>query len=125
MDLKTLETATWYKKGLPKGATLGETFAYCVCRAVYADLEEKIIEEARARKIKSEAIEWLTDTNGLNQKNATIIRELNILTAPRKKIKSMTKAQLLDIIVKMESLVAGLISSADQDPPDFMKLEEE
>lgn len=123
MNLKTLEEAAWYKRGLPKGASIAETIIYCICRAAYADLEDKVINDVKAKKIKVETIEGFQKIRELAMTNTKIIRELNILTAPRKDIVKMDKAQLINVITKMEALSAGLISSADQKPPEFMNLE--
>lgn len=123
MELKTLEEAAWYKRGLPKGASIEDIIIYCVCRAAYADLEDKVIDELMAKKIKTEGIKWVKVLRERARANSTVIRELNILTAPRKSIVKMDKAQLINIIVKMEALSAGLIKTADQEPPEFMNLE--
>lgn len=112
----------WEKKGIKPTAPPDKVIAYCVARAMYADYEAEMLDQRDAQAIKLNALDYLTFLQSMARSNSKIIRELSILTSPRKELTHKTKAELLDIIARIEALVTGIIQEHGDKVPEFMTI---
>lgn len=110
----------WEKKGIKPTAPPDKVIAYCVARAMYADYEAEMLDQRDAQAMKLNALDYLAFLQSMARSNSKIIRELSILTSPRKELTHKTKAELLDIIARIEALVTGIIQEHGDKVPEFM-----
>ena len=110
----------WERKGIKPQASPDKIIAYCIARAMYADYDAEIVSQRDAQAMKLKALDYLGFLQSMARTNSKIIRELSILTAPRKELTHKTKAELLDIIARIEALVTGIIKEHGDKVPEFM-----
>lgn len=114
------ELRAWEKKGIEVTEMPDKIIRYCIARALYADFEEEITEQRDAQAMKLNALDYLAFLQSLARSNTKIIKELSILTAPRKDLTKKSKAQLLEIISRIEALVTGIIKEHGDRLPEFI-----
>lgn len=113
------------RKPLPKNASSADMLYYYAVRGLYKEYDDQLIEAKDAGKHKREIIAAADTLQGLAHSNSKIIIELSKLTAPRRELPKKSKAELLEIINRIEALVTGLISEYGDKLPEFIKIKEE
>lgn len=124
-DVKAIEAEAWKKSGLSPKDPPEKMIVYCIARAMYAEYEAEKLTQIQAQNIKLTALTYFEMLQGLAHSNSKIIIELSKLTAPRRELPKKSKAELLEIINRIEAIVAGLMSEYDGKLPEFMKIKEE
>lgn len=124
-DVKTIEAEAWKKRGLSPKDPPEKMIVYCIARAMYADYEAEKLTQIQAQNIKLTALTYFDMLQSLAHSNSKIIIELSKLTAPRKELPKKSKAELLEIVNRIEAIVAGLMSEYDGKLPEFMKIKED
>lgn len=118
-----IEKRAW-QKDPSKDASPETMLIYCIARAIYADFSEGNIEQEEAHKLKENLFVYYDMIQGLAHANSEIIRELSKATAPRAELTRKSKAELLDVIVRIEGVVTGLMKRYDDPIPKILKVEE-
>lgn len=113
------------RRPLPKNASSADMLYYYAVRGLYKDYDDQLIEADDAGKHKREITAAVDTLQGLAHSNSKIIIELSKLTAPRRELPKKSKAELLEIINRIEAIVAGLMTEYDGKLPEFMKIKEE
>lgn len=124
-DVKTIEAEAWKESGLSPKDPPEKMIVYCIARAMYADYEAEKLTQIQAQNIKLTALTYFDMLQSLAHSNSRIITELSKLTAPRRELPKKSKAELLEIINRIEAIVAGLMSEYDGKLPEFLKIKEE
>ena len=114
------ELRAWRKQGIKPTSPPDKIITYCIARAMYADYEAEIVEQRDAQAMKLNALDYLTFLQSLARSNTKIIKELSILTAPRKELIHKSKAELLEVIARIEALVTGIIKEHGDKLPEFI-----
>lgn len=125
MDTKAIEVEAWKKLGLSPKDPPEKMIVYCIARAMYADYEAEKLTQIEAQNIKLSALAYFEMLQGLAHSNSKIIIELSKLTAPRRELPKKSKAELLEIVNRIEAIVAGLMSEYDGKLPEFLIIKEE
>lgn len=123
MEREELEKLAW-QKDPPMKSSVEQKLIYCIARALYADFSEGTIDQETARKAKEDLYFYVDMLQGLARSNSQIIRELSVLTAPRAQFLKKDKAELLDVIARIEAVVTGLIKKYDDVMPEFIRFRE-
>ena len=110
---------------LPKNASPADMLYYYAVRGLYKDYDEEKIGKEQAGENKREITVAVDTLQSLAHSNSKIIIELSKLTAPRRELSKKSKAELLEIINRIEAIVAGLMKEYDGKLPEFMKIKEE
>lgn len=124
-DVKTIEAEAWKKCGLSPKDPPEKMIVYCIARAMYADYDAEKLTQIQAQNIKLTALTYFDMLQSLAHSNSKIIIELSKLTAPRKELPKKSKAELLEIVNRIEAIVAGLMTEYDGKLPEFMKIKED
>lgn len=117
-----MEKRAW-QKDPPIKASPEQQVIYCIARAIYADFSEGNIDQKEAHKLKENLFVYFDTLQGLAHANSEIIRELSKATAPRAELTRKSKAELLDVIVRIEGVVTGLMKKYDDPIPKILKVE--
>lgn len=118
-----IEKRAW-QKDPPKKASPETMLIYCIARALYADFAEGNLTQEEAHSLKSDLYFYVYTIQGLAHSNSAIIRELAKATAPRAELTRKSKAELLDVISRIEGVVTGLMKRYDDLIPKILKVEE-
>lgn len=121
MDIKVIEAEAWKKEGLSPKDPPEKMIVYCIARAMYADYDAEKLTQIQAQNIKLTALTYFDMLQGLAHSNSKIIIELSKLTAPRKELPKKSKAELLEIINRIEGLVYGLMEKHNGRIPDILR----
>ena len=117
------ELRAWRKEGINPTAPPDKQIIYCIARAMYADYEAEIIEQRDAQAIKLNALDYLAFLQSMARTNTKIIKELSKATAPRAELPKKSKEELLEIIVRIEALVTGIIRECSDKLPSYLTFE--
>lgn len=120
-DVKTIEAEAWKKSGLSPKDPPEKMIVYCIARAMYADYEAEKLTQIQAQNIKLTALTYFEMLQGLAHSNSKIIIKLSKLTAPRRELPKKSKAELLEIINRIEGLVYGLMEKHNGRIPDILR----
>lgn len=113
-----------WQKEPPKDASLDKQIIYCIARSVYADFAEGSLEQDEAQRMKDNLIYYFEMLFELAHSNSEIIKELAKATAPRKDLVKKDKAELLDVISRIEGVVTGMMKSYGDSIPKILKFDE-
>ncbi|MBR2304032.1 MAG: hypothetical protein IJ871_02705 [Ruminococcus sp.] len=123
LEKTDIDELAWTNRALPENAGNLDQIYYHLARSIYGYVKSGTMELQEAKRLKLTLADYFGTVEMLSRSSGRLLVELGKLTAPREELTKMDKAQLINIIVKMEALSAGLIKSADQEPPEFMNLE--
>lgn len=123
--MNDIEILAWNKKPLPKNSPPDKVLIYSVARVIYEQFERGELTKEQAQEMKCSALMYLETIKGLAQSNSKIIRELSKATAPRSSLVRKDKAELLEVISRIEGVVTGLMKEYNGRLPDFLRLEVE
>lgn len=73
---------------------------------------------------KADALTYYETIKALARSNTKIIVELSKATVPRVDLVKKDKAELVEIITRIEGVVYGLMQEFDGKIPEFLKLED-
>lgn len=113
-----------WQKDPPIKASPEQQIIYCIARAIYADFTEGNIEQEEAHKLKENLFMYFDTIEGLAHSNSEIIKELAKATAPRKDLIKKDKAELLEVISRIEGVVTGMMKSYGDSIPKILKFDE-
>lgn len=113
-----------WQKEPPKDASPNEQIIYCIARSVYADFAEGSLEQDEAQRMKDNLIYYFQMLFELAHSNSEIIKELAKATAPRAELTRKSKAELLDVISRIEGVVTGMMKRYGDQIPKILKFEE-
>ena len=119
-----IEHIAFYKMDMPLGAGVKDLIYYHCIESLYRMHEGRKIKKSEASKKKQKIADYLDTLEGIAHSNAKIIVELSKLTAPRADMVKKDKAELLEVVNRIEGLVTGLIKEYDQAIPKFLSLGE-
>ena len=117
-----MEKRAW-QKDPPVKTSPEQQIIYCIARAIYADFSEGNLTQEEAYKLKENLFVYFDTIEGLAHSNSEIIRELAKATAPRKELIKKDKAELLDVISRIEGIVTGMMKSYGDSIPKILKFE--
>ena len=112
-----------WQKDPPIKASPEQQIIYCIARAIYADFTEGNIEQEEAHKLKENLFMYFDTIEGLAHSNSEIIKELAKATAPRKDLIKKDKAELLEVISRIEGVVTGMMKNYGDSIPKILKFE--
>lgn len=113
-----------WQKDPPIKASPEQQIIYCIARAIYADFSEGNLTQEEAYKLKETLFVYFDTIKGLAHSNSEIIKELAKATAPRKDLVKKDKAELLDVISRIEGIVTGMMKSYGDSIPKILKFDE-
>ena len=122
--MNDIEILAWNKRPLPKNSPPDKVLIYSVARTIYEQYERGELTKEQAQDIKYTTLIWLETIKGLAQSNTKIIRELAKATAPRSSLVRKDKAELLDVISRIEGIVTGMMKSYGDSIPKILKFDE-
>lgn len=125
MLISDIETIAAYERDMPLSATAKDWIFYCCFAKLYSDYKANRITKAQAAEKKRDIINYLSTIEALALSNSKIIHELAVATAPRKDLVKKDKADLLDIISRIEGVATDVMKSFDSEIPIFLKIKEE
>ena len=114
----------WNKKPPTDKCSADTIILYCISRALYADFNESRTTRHASQKMKADALTYYETIKALARSNTKIIIELNRSIAPRADLVKKDKAELVEIITRIEGVVYGLMQEFDGKIPEFLKLED-
>ena len=113
-----------WQKDPPIKASPEQQIIYCIARAIYADFSEGNLTQEEAYKLKETLFVYFDTIEGLAHSNSEIIKELAKATAPRKDLIKKDKAELLEVISRIEGVVTGMMKSYGDSIPKILKFDE-
>lgn len=122
--MKSVELMAWNKEPLPKKSTPENIIIYSTARVLYELYNAGELTKEEAQTMKITAITHYETLKGLARSNSKIIKELAKATAPRAELTKKSKAELLDVIARIEGVVTGVINEYGGKLPEFLKMEE-
>ena len=122
--MNDIELLAWNKRPLPKNSPPDKVLIYSVARVIYEQFERGELTKEQAQEMKYSTLMYLETIKGLAQSNSKIIRELSKATAPRSSLVRKDKAELLEVISRIEGVVTGLMKRYDDPIPKMLKVEE-
>lgn len=121
---KSVEQMAWEKELLPKGATAESILIYCIAFTAYHLYAEGKATKDEAQGIKLTGLTYLETLKSLARSSSEIIRELARATAPRKLLGEKDKAELLEVIIRIEGVATGLMKKYKDAIPKILRTEE-
>lgn len=118
------QIAAYESRTMPKGAKVDDWIYYYCISALFHDFKTQKITKQEAIQRKSDIIAYLDIISELARSNSKIITELAKATAPRAELTRKSKAQLLDVISRIEGVVTGLMNEYGGKVPEFLKMED-
>lgn len=112
-----------YKRTLPKDVSIKDLIYYYCVSCLYDAYKVKKITKQEASARKKEIISYLDTMESLAKSNSQIIHTLSISLAPRKDSIQKDKAELLEVISRVEGVATGIMKSFDSEIPNFLKME--
>ena len=122
--MKSVELMAWNKEPLPKNSTPENIIIYSTARVLYELYNAGKLTKEEAQTMKMVAITHYETLKELALSNSKIIKELSKATAPRAELTKKSKAELLDVIARIEGIVTGLMKKYDDPIPKILKVEE-
>lgn len=122
--MNEIELMAWNREPLPKKATAETIIVYCIARTLYEQYSAGQLTKEEAQSYKLTALTYYETIKELARSNSKIILELAKATAPRSEMTRKSKAELLDVITRIEAVVMGLIKNHNEKVPEFLKMEE-
>lgn len=122
--MNEIELMAWNREPLPKKATAEKIIVYCIARTLYEQYSSGQLTKEEAQGYKLTALTYYEAIKELARSNSKIIVELAKATAPRAEMTRKSKAELLDMIARIEAVVMGLIKEHSEKAPEFLKMEE-
>lgn len=110
-----------YDRSMPEKSSVKEWIYYYCVSALFSDYNKGKITKKEASARKKDIICYLDTVEGLVHSNSKIIRELAKATAPRAELVKKDKAELLEVINRIEGVVTGLMNKYDGKVPEFLK----
>lgn len=123
MNISNIEQMAWEKEPLPKGATAENILTYCIAFTAYHLYAEGKATKDEAQGMKLTGLTYLETLKSLARSSSEIIRELARATAPRKLLGEKNKAELLEVIIRIEGVVTGLMKKYKDDIPKILRTE--
>lgn len=120
MDKLEIDEYAWKNQPLPKEAGRIDQIYYHLARSIYGYVKSGTMELQQAKNLKLTLAHYFETVEMLARSSGRLLVELGKLTAPREELTKMDKAQLLEVIGKMEALCYGIISSAKEKVPDVL-----
>lgn len=121
---KSVEQMAWEKELLPKGATAESILTYCIAFTAYHLYAEGKVTKEEAQGMKITGLTYLETLKSLARSSSEIIRELARATAPRKLLGEKDKAELLEVIIRIEGVATGLMKKYKDAIPKILRTEE-
>ena len=101
-----------------------EQLPYCIAFTAYHLYAEGKATKEEAQRMKLTGLTYLETLKSLARSSSEIIRELARATAPRKLLGEKDKAELLEVIIRIEGVVTGLMKKFKNDIPKILRTEE-
>lgn len=120
-DYILLDELAWYSKELPKTAGTLDQIYYHMTRSIYASVKNGTIDLTKAKNLKLSLAHYFEKVVEAATWNGKMICELGKLTAPACDLNAKSREELLDIVLKMQALLSGLMKTAEDELPDIMK----
>lgn len=117
-----LDELAWYNKSLPKNASHLDRIYYLIAAGVYSFVRSGKMELQEAKMLKQWAMHYFEQITELARDNGRIITELNKLTAPSAELSAKQRDELLEIVLKMQALVSGLIKAVQEEVPEMLRV---
>ena len=124
MRKSDIEQRAWEKELLPKGATAESILTYCIAFTAYHLYAEGKATKEEAQGMKITGLTYLETLKSLARSSSEIIRELTRATAPRKLLGEKDKAELLEVIIRIEGVVTGLTKKYKDAIPKILRMED-
>ena len=124
MNTSNIEQMAWEKEPLPKGATAENILTYCIAFTAYHLYAEGKATKDEAQGMKLTGLTYLETLKSLARSSSEIIRELARATAPRKLLGEKDKAELLEVIARIEAVVTGLMKKYKDAIPKILRTED-
>lgn len=131
MERKEIDRYANANKSLPKYATHEEKLYWLVVNHVYALCKLRRYDIDKCRQIKSDMIrefdkfmQKVRPSEPELKAYAAAVKmrsELDRLTAPRARVKDMSKEELFELFMRIEGIITGAMQEADGEIPDFLK----
>lgn len=120
-----IDLIAWTDRAMPKNASIADMLYYHAINDIYNRAKADEVGMDNAKRLKADIAGYLDMLNSLAHSNSKIIIELSKLTAPRRELPKKSKAELLEIINRIEAIVTGLMKEYDGKLPEFMKIKED
>lgn len=124
MTRADIDLCAFYGREMPANSGPSEIIYYYAIRSIYDNVKQERLTKEKAKQLKDSLALWLDTIISLAHSNSKLIVELGKLTAPRAELVKRDKAELLEIINRIEALVTGLISEYGDKLPGFIKMED-
>jgi hypothetical protein len=110
-----------YDRTMTEKSSVKEWLYYYCVSALFSDYNKGKITKKEASARKKDLISYLDTVEGLAHSNSIIIKEIARNTAPRSELVHKDKAELLEVINRIEGVVTGLMNKYDGKVPEFLK----
>ena len=120
LEKTDIDELAWTNQPLPEKTVCLDQIYYHLARSIYGYVKSGTMELQEAKRLKLTLADYFGTVEMLSRSSGRLLVELGKLTAPREELTKMDKAQLLEVIGKMEALCYGIISSAKEKVPDVL-----
>lgn len=123
LDKDKMDELAWENRPLPKDADRWEMIYYLFVRSIYTYVKNGTMELQKAKNMKQKLAHYFESVEKLALGSGKLISELNKLTAPRAELAEKSREELLEIVVRMDALCSGIIRKAEEEVPEFFRIE--